>query len=255
MFYDVFGGGCNVGLNVKSEYVYYNDIVNYIGNVFKELKGERVEDVLAKIHKVIDTYKLSKTNEEGFINLRKDYNNGSKSWEYFYTLICFSFNNQYRFNNKHEYNSSFGKHKSCFSEVTEKKIIAFMDRLNKIDISFDSKDFRKIDFSDTTSDDFVYFDPPYLITTGNYNDGKRGFQGWGMKDEADLYALIDDLDSRGIRFALSNVLEHKGKENSFLIEWAKKYKIHNLNHNYGNSNYQTKDRSTTSTKEVLIINY
>lgn len=255
MFYDVFGGGCNVGLNVKSEYVYYNDIVNYVGNVFNELKGLSVKEVLTKIHNVIDKYKLSKTNAEGFLRLRNDYNNGNKSWEYFYTLICFSFNNQYRFNNKHEYNSSFGKHKSCFSDVTEKKIIEFMNRLNDIDITFDSKDFRHIDFTDTNENDLVYFDPPYLISTGNYNDGKRGFKGWNDNDEIDLHNLCDLLDSRNIMFAMSNVLVHKGKENKALIDWSKKYKIHNLEYNYGNSNYQTKDRSTNGSLEVLITNY
>ncbi len=95
----------------------------------------------------------------------------------FFVLMSYSFNSQYRFNNKKEYNSSFGKNRSYYSENTEKKFIKFLERLNDIDIVFDNKDFRDIDYSDLNSDDFVYFDPPYLITTGNYNDGKRGFKG------------------------------------------------------------------------------
>ena len=39
MFYDVFGGGASVSLNVNSEYVYYNDIVPYVSNMFNDLKG------------------------------------------------------------------------------------------------------------------------------------------------------------------------------------------------------------------------
>ena len=39
MFYDVFGGGGSVSLNVNSEYVYYNDIVPYVSNMFNDLKG------------------------------------------------------------------------------------------------------------------------------------------------------------------------------------------------------------------------
>ena len=32
MFYDVFGGGANLSLNVNSEHVYYNDIARSVGN-------------------------------------------------------------------------------------------------------------------------------------------------------------------------------------------------------------------------------
>lgn len=255
MLYDVFGGGCNVSLNVKSEYVYYNDIVNYIGNMFNELKGKDISDCLNKVHNIINKYQLSKTNVEGFLKLREDYNKGDKSWEMLYTLMCYSFNNQYRFNNKQEYNSSFGKHKSCFSDVTENKFKKFLDRLDEIDISFSCKDFREVDYSDADENDLVYLDPPYLITCGNYNDGKRGFKGWNEQDEKDLLQLCDKLNLQGTRFALSNVLESKGKSNDILKEWAKKYYVNHLNNTYGNCNYHAKDKSKIGTDEVLITNY
>jgi hypothetical protein len=47
------------------------------------------------------------------------------------------------------------------------------------------------------------------------------------------------LDKKGVRFALSNVLEHKGDTNKIMKEWANKYKIHKLNYDYKNSNYHT----------------
>ena len=177
MFYDVFGGGANLSLNVKAEHIYYNDIVNYVSDMFNDLQHEDINTSLDKIHKIINTYELSKVNLEGFNKLREHYNNGNKTWDVFYMLVCHSFNYQYRFNNKHEYNSSFGKNRSSYSKVTEEKFIKFIERLHKIDIVFDNKDFRDIDFSDADENDLVYFDPPYLITCGNYNDGKRGFKG------------------------------------------------------------------------------
>ena len=77
-----------------------------------------------------------------------------------------------------------------------------------------------------------------------------------MKKTYSLF--LDELNDRNIRFALSNVLRSKGKENSILIEWleknAEKFKAIRLNYSYSNSNYQTKDK-TSSTEEVLIINY
>ena len=93
-----------------------------------------------------------------------------------------------------------------------------------------------------------------MITCATYNE--QG--GWGEKDEKDLLSFLDELNDRNIRFALSNVLRSKGKENSILIEWLEKniekYKVIQLNYSYSNSNYQIKDK-TSSTEEVLIINY
>jgi DNA adenine methylase Dam len=255
MLYDVFGGGGNISLNIKAEHVYYNDIVNYVSTMFSDLQDETIESALNKIRNVINKYELSIKNLEGFLKLRADYNKGNKTWEMFYMLVCHSFNYQYRFNNNHEYNSSFGKDRSCYSTTTEKKFISFLERLHNLDITFDSKDFREIDFSDADENDLVYFDPPYLITCGNYNDGKRGFKGWNERDEKDLLDLCDRLDKQGTRFALSNVFDCKGKSNDILKKWAKKYNINYINADYGNCNYHAKDKSKDSTVEVLITNY
>lgn len=255
MLYDVFGGRGSISLNVKANHVYYNDIVNYVPEMFSALQNETVESALDKIHKVINKYSLSITNLDGFNKCRADYNNGDNSWEMFYMLVSHSFNYQYRFNNKHEYNSSFGNNRSCYSEATEKKFKLFLNRLNNLDIVFNSKDFREIDFSDADENDLVYFDPPYLITTGNYNDGKRGFKGWNENDELDLLRLCNSLHNQNARFALSNVFECKGKSNDILKSWSDKYHVTYLNADYGNCNYQAKDKSKNSTIEVLITNY
>jgi len=66
---------------------------------------------------------------------------------------------------------------------------------------------------------------------------------------------LDNLNSKGIRFALSNVLESKGVKNNLLIEWVKKYNVNYLNNTYSNCNYQRKDKSKNSCIEVLITNY
>ena len=76
--------------------------------------------------------------------------------------------------------------------------------------------------------------------------------------EKDLLKFLDTLSEKNIRFALSNVLRSKGKENTILISWLEKnkhrYKTNFLNYSYSNSNYQTKDKSSVS-EEVLIVNY
>lgn len=255
MFYDVFGGGANLTLNVKSEHVYYNDIVPYVAEVLSGMRDMKKEECINEIKSIILKYNLTKQNVEGFNNLRNDYNNGNKRWILFYTLMCYSFNYQYRFNNNHDYNSSFGKDRSYFSNTTEDKIRKVIDRLNDIDVTFANKDFRSVDFSNADKNDLVYLDPPYLITCGNYNDGKRGFKGWNSQDDIDLMDLCDKLDSQNVRFAMSNVFENKDNKNKNLIEWSKKYTVHYINNTYNNSNYQSKDKGKNTTIEVLITNY
>ena len=97
----------------------------------------------------------------------------------------------------------------------------------------------------------VYCDPPYLITTATYNENG----GWTENDERDLLELLDNLNDRGVRFALSNVFESKGKSNDILKEWAKKYTVHYIDANYGSCNYQKKKKNENDTIEVLITNY
>ena len=101
-----------------------------------------------------------------------------------------------------------------------------------------------------TPNSLVYADPPYLISDATYNENG----GWTEKDERDLLTFLDEINSRGIHFALSNVLRHKGKTNTILLEWSRKYSVHHLTNDYSNSNYQVVEDNTES-DEVLITNY
>ena len=104
--------------------------------------------------------------------------------------------------------------------------------------------------------DFLYADPPYRITTASYNDGRRGFEGWSLEDDLRLFELLDDLNQRGVKFALSNVTHHKGNTNDALIQWKRQnqYHVHRINYNYNNSNYHSQN-TNQETREVLITNY
>ena len=163
--------------------------------------------------------------------------------------MCHSFNHQFRFNNNHQYNSSFGKNRSYFSDRQREDLYAMKKNIST-DVVFSSKSFVDIDYSDFDEHDLLYFDPPYFASVGNYNDGKRGFEGWTEEHEKKLLELLDKLDEQGTRWALSNNLKY---DNPFLDEWKDKYKIHYLNGDYVNCNYHKIDRSKDV--EVLITNY
>lgn len=249
-FVDLFTGGCNVGINVKANTIICNDTEKVVIDLFNEWLGKTSGDCLEVLKQTIGKYELSKTNEEGFKNIRTDYNNGNKSWDMFYAMLTNAFNYQIRFNKNGEYNMPFGRNRSSFNPSLEKNFISFIDELNNKNISFTNEDFSDFDFSKLASDDLVYCDPPYLITCASYNEQ----DGWNETKERELLTLLDGLNDRGVKFALSNVLENKGKSNDILKEWSKNYNVHYLNNTYGNCNYHAKDKSN-STVEVLITNY
>ncbi|WP_461249046.1 DNA adenine methylase, partial [Treponema sp. R6D11] len=109
-----------------------------------------------------------------------------------------------------------------YNENIKRNLFNFIKVLKNKKIVFSKKDFDKFDLSKLTKNDFVYCDPPYLITVGTYNDGRRGFTGWNLEQEQKLLDILYNLDKRKIKFALSNVLTHKDKKNVLLHDWIKK---------------------------------
>lgn len=251
-FVDLFAGGGNVSVNANCKKVIFNDLMWQVPEMLQEFKRVGAEESVLRIDKYISDYQLTKDNREGYLELRSRYNTVDKPLDpiMLYTLICYSFNNQIRFNGKGEYNMPFGKDRSSFNPALREKFIAFVNRLQEIDIEFISKDFREFDTGKLGGNDFVYCDPPYLITVASYNENG----GWGEQEERDLLAKLDELTGAGIRFALSNVLESKGKENTILKKWAEKYTVHYLEHTYSNCSYHKKDKQSKDV-EVLITNY
>lgn len=248
-FMDLFCGGLDVSINIDAEKKYANDINYYLIDIYKAFQEYNYKDIKKYLTDKIKEYDLSKTNKEGYVNFREYYNTNSRKPLDLYLLMNYSFNYQIRFNNKHEFNNPFGRNRSSFNTSIQNRLELFVKSIE--DITFSSMDFREVPCSDVT---FIYADPAYSLSIGSYNDGKRGFNGWTLEDDYDLMKYLDEADRKGIQFALSNVLVHKGKTHDALIEWSKKYNVHDIKSTYSNCNYQTKNKYC-DTREVLITNY
>lgn len=243
-------------INTTANKYVYNDINPYVAEIFQGLVTQPSERSICKIENIIDEYKLNKTNKEGFEKLRDDYNGGKNDWITLYTLMCYSFNYQFRFNNQHQYNSSFGVNRSQFSDRQRKEIKDIRKNIRDRRVSFATNSYFEIleaVLSSIGSKDLVYIDPPYFGSTGNYNDGKRGFEGWNKNHEQELLETLDRFNDKGIRFALSNNLKCDNPYLSKYIKESSYLRIHYLNANYSNCNHQKKDRGEDI--EVLITNY
>lgn len=271
---DLFCGGCNVGLNVFCGKVLFNDSDENLIGLLKTFQSLSREAVHGRILGIIEEYGLSMSssygyeyygcdssgglasyNKENYRKLREAFNHRRvKDEEYYlmlYVLIVFSFNNQLRFNQKGEYNLPVGKRD--YNQKLQQKLMAFIDRLHSGDYTFVNRDFREISLDGFTKDSFFYVDPPYLITCATYNE--QG--GWTSQDEKDLLAYLEEADRRGIRFALSNVLESKGRKNEILEDWIRehpRFRVISLDYGYGNSSYHGKNKESR-TREVLVVNF
>jgi len=248
-FVDLFAGGLDVSLNVRANRVVCNDINNYVIGLFQYFQQHTIDELLNQVHACIAEYNLSKVNREGYNQLREEYNQ-THSPLHLFLLVCFGFNHQFRYNNNGEFNNPFGVNRSSYNVKTERNLRETKERIQ--DFIFNISNFRDFDIDFMQQGDFLYADPPYLISCGSYNDGKRGFEGWSATDDLHLFEKLDNLNQRAIHFALSNVIRHKGKENVGLIDWANNYHIHYLNADYSNSNYQA---TASETVEVLVTNY
>lgn len=247
-FVDLFGGGFNVGINVDCEEVIYNDTLLELSDLLEQLYYLELEDILNQINEVISNYNNLETHED-YYALRFDYN-CNKSWAKLFVLMSYGFNYLIRFNSKGEYNIPSGIGKCSFSKRSKSKLLEFKENVENKIIHFFSLDFRAFDINQLSVNDFVYIDPPYLISEATYN------KGWTEQEETALLEFLDELNRRNIRFALSNVIEHKGLINEKLLEWSKDYHVTYLNIEY-HSFYSNKNRKTKSnpTVEVLITNY
>lgn len=251
-FVDLFSGGGDVFINVEAKEIIANDKEWRLISVFNSmLENEDMYDVLLEI---MHSYELSKTNKKAYYRFRDRFNDKIENNVFdpylFYLLICHSFSNQIRFNQKNLFNLPFGGR--TFNETMRHNFKKFTEALRKKNITFLDFDFRNMAkiLNNLDSDDLLYIDSPYRISTATYNERN----GWTEKDDSDLFMLLDELSKDGIRWAMSNVTHHKGRENELLTEFIKLYNVHEIKSDYNNCNYQQKNKNFT-TREVLVTNY
>lgn len=248
-FIDAFAGGFNVGENICCKSVVCNDLNYFVVDLVEDMRNTDTYEYISKVKKYIQKFGLEKGNEEAYNNARKYYNSlpqDRRDPKLLYAIIMYGFQQQIRFNGRHEFNNPVGVR--WFNDKVLEKLISFSRRLKELNVVFSRTDYREA-VQNVVGDSFSYFDPPYCLTVGSYNDGKRGFNGWDTRLETELLAFLDELHSKGKQFMLSYVVEHKGVTNERLLEWVKlgAYNLFELGEILGISGSRR--------KEVLITNY
>lgn len=268
-FYDVFCGGLDVSLNVKSNKVYSNDKHEDLIWLYNEIlnhNSHNLGDELLQLDrnlfpmnnyngKSLNTYgrtgdketwnKLMEEKREVYYKLRNDFNNSEV--KDFKRVILLSLNSV-GLQDSFKINDRFIKF-TCgnnrINKNTQKSLNDIINNIKNKNINFSNNDFRYIRDIDFKENDFIYLDPPYL-NTSQYETI------WTEQDEKDLYELLDYLHNKNIKFALSNFEDNNKHNNTYLKQWCKNYNIHYLSDNHTNLDGISKKGKR---QEVLITNY
>jgi len=268
-FIEPFSGGGSVFLNIQAKEYLLNDIDKNVINIHQFLleQAKNPTRFFQEVHGKIEKYGFShsyikdivpnelkeqwkktyyaKFNKEAFQKLKQDYNKSrEKNILDLYLLLIYGFNRMLRFNSKGEYNLPVGN--VDFNANVYNALMNYFRIAKNRKITFYNLDFvefiKQVDFK---QDDFVYLDPPYLITFSEYN------KLWNENREARLLELSDYLHQNHINFAISNVTHYKGKINKHFLDWSSKYYHTDVKSNY----ISYHDNSIKSFNEILVTNY
>ncbi len=268
-FIEPFVGGGSVYLNVEAKEYHLNDINEYVIGLHRLLLSYlgREDEFFSAVERIINKYGLSysfkedrvpnelklqfvktyyaKFNKDAYSSLRKDYNNGHcTDFLLLYILLIYGFNRMIRFNSKGDFNLPVGN--VDFNQNTVDALTSYFALNTHKSTNWYSQDFESfLNNLSLNGQDFVYLDPPYLITFSEYN------KLWNEETENRLLRTLDKLSSGGIRFAISNVTQYKGKTNDIFIEWSANYMTHSIKSNY----ISFHDNTIKNFNEVLVTNF
>ncbi|MFA6017542.1 MAG: Dam family site-specific DNA-(adenine-N6)-methyltransferase [Patescibacteria group bacterium] len=268
-FYEPFVGGGTVFLNVNANKYFLNDIDKNLINIHEFLikNSNNTNNFFKRVEKIIYKYNLSRSykediipeilkkewkktyfarfNKEGYEKLRLHVNeNKNNNPLILYILLIYGFNRMLRFNGGGKFNLPVGN--VDFNKNVVNALNGYFDFVKNKKVILSSQDFRiYFKVEKFSNNDFVYLDPPYIISASEYN------KYWDEKSDKDLLNIIDQLNQQDVKFALSNVTHYNGYKNEPLIKWMKKYKVHKIVSNYISYHNNKKKKI----KEVLITNY
>lgn len=267
-FIEPFCGGGSVFLNVEAGAYRLNDVDPYMIRLHRFLQGEagRPDAFFEEVKRRVLAYGLSATfmgrdvppemrrehvktyfaryNHDAYYRMRSDFNAHKDDLLLLYLLLIYGFNRMLRFNAAGNFNLPVGN--VDFNHNVETALNAYFETIRGRDVIFECLDFQQfLHQAAPGRGDFVYCDPPYLITFSEYN------KLWNKAEEERLLDTLDGLDAAGVRFAVSNVLTHKGRSNELFTAWAGKYRMVPIQSNY----ISYHDNTEKGSAEVLVFNY
>ena len=198
-YFEPFLGGGAVFFFLHPKQAYLLDVNSELINTYCVVR-DYVDELIGDLKRHI-------YNKDYYYNIRnidrsleyKNWNNIQKASRFIY-LNKTCYNGLYRQNSRLQFNTPMGRYEQP-KIVDEENLKACSRALQNIELI--AENFSMIE-SKITSQDIVYFDPPYVPLSKTANFTAYSHNGFDEVKQIELYELCSRLNSRGIRFILSN---------------------------------------------------
>ena len=245
-YYEPFVGGGAIFFRLQPEQSFLADINIELVNVYRCVR-EQVEDLITllenhqALHGQEHFYAVRSqptTSDDWFL----EGNNLERAARLIY-LNKTCFNGLYRENSKGQFNVPIGSYEKptiCDSELLRVASLALQSA------QIERSSFDAILDHANSSEDFVYFDPPYypISSTSKFTNYSR--YSFGEADQIRLKEVFAELSDRGVKVMLSN------SDCPFIRDLFNGFNIHTINANR-NINCNTEKRGKIT--EVLVTSY
>ena len=212
-----FVGGGALFFDLQPKTAYINDINDELIRVYEIIKND-VENLIVALQEF--------KNEADYFYAVRDWDRDREKYSslsdvekaariLFLNKTCY--NGLFRVNSSGEFNSPFGNYRNP-NIVNAPTLRAVNSYLNTAKLHLTSLDYREV-LIGLPKNTFVYLDPPYdpVSDTSSFTGYARG--GFSRDDQVRLRECCDDLNSRGLKFMLSN------SATDFIKEQYSDYKI------------------------------
>lgn len=243
-YYEPFLGGGAVLFFLQPERAVVNDISEELMNVYTVIRDN--------IEELIEDLKKHRNDREYYYEIREldrdkekysRLSNVRKASRIIY-LNKTCYNGLFRVNQQGEFNSPFGRYKNP-NIVNEETLRAVSNYFKRAKITFRCGDFEDA-VKGIREGSFVYFDPPYdpVSDSANFTGYDKG--GFGRDEQIRLKKLCDKLNSRNIKFLLSN------SATDFILDL---YRDYNITIVQAKRAVNSKGDRRGEVNEVLVKNY
>ena len=198
-YFEPFIGGGALFFELQPELAYISDMNEELINLYSVVRDN--------VYELIDDLSKHEVSKEYFLEIRNidrtkkyaELSDVERASRFIY-LNRTCFNGMYRVNSQGQFNVPFGHYKNP-RIIDENNLLNCSELLKKTEIK--CADFSEI-LTKVQKGDFVYFDPPYVPLNETSSFTSYTKDGFDIDMQFKLRDVCDELDSKGVKFMLSN---------------------------------------------------
>jgi DNA adenine methylase len=242
-YYEPFIGGGALLFHLQPNKAFINDFNEELINVYQTIKthpNELIKDLKKHINTPEYFYKIRSADRSTSFSKLSAIQKASRI--IYLNKTCF--NGLYRVNSLGYFNTPYGKYKNpnIVNEATIQAVSRYFNN-NKIEITCGD---YEVMLKKIPANSFVYLDPPYqpVSASSSFTGYVKG--GWHGNDQERLKSICDRLNTKGVKFLLSN------SGANFIKDLYKDYEIISIK---ANRSINAVGSKRGAVEELLIRNY